>query len=176
MRHAWRHKLQRFRLEWPFCLFLFCDRAEKAISNTKEVILLGDFYCKLAKGSLNGNGKRLTSTFRSLGFCQLIKEATRITAQSATLLDLIATNKERFISKSGVLNACLSDHDLVYCIRKMNCKRSAGQTKSYRDYARYNSSAFCKPTRDRLGEANEFDFGYLENTDNMDTDNADTDT
>ena len=104
----------------------FEDSVEKAISNNKEVILLGDFNCNLAKGSLNGNGKRLTSTFRSLGFCQLIKEATRITAQSATLLDLIATNKERFISKSGVLNACLSDHDLVYCIRKMNCKRSAG--------------------------------------------------
>ena len=26
MRHAWRHKLQRFRLEWLFCLFLFCGR------------------------------------------------------------------------------------------------------------------------------------------------------
>ena len=25
MRHAWRHKLQRFRLEWPFWLFLFCE-------------------------------------------------------------------------------------------------------------------------------------------------------
>ena len=29
MRHAWRHKLQRFRLEWPFCLFLFCDCVHK---------------------------------------------------------------------------------------------------------------------------------------------------
>ena len=28
MRHAWRHKLQRFRLEWPFCLFLFCGDGE----------------------------------------------------------------------------------------------------------------------------------------------------
>ena len=28
MRHAWRHKLQRFRLEWPFCLFLFCGWGE----------------------------------------------------------------------------------------------------------------------------------------------------
>ena len=125
----------------------FEDSAEKAISNNKEVILLGDFNCNLTKSSLNGNGKRLTSTLRSLGFCQLIKEATRITAQSATLLDLIATNYERFISKSGVLNACLSDHDLVYCIRKMNCKRSSGQTKSFRNYARYNSSAFCDDLR-----------------------------
>ncbi|CAB4026053.1 Hypothetical predicted protein [Paramuricea clavata] len=125
----------------------FEDSAEKAISNNKEVILLGDFNCNLAKGSLNGNGKRLTSTLRSLGFCQLIKEVTRITAWSATLLDLIATNNERFISKSGVLNACLSDHDLVYCIRKMNCKRSSGQTKSFRNYVRYNSSAFCNDLR-----------------------------
>ncbi len=41
------------------------------------------------------------------------------------------------------INACLSDHDLVYCIRKMNCKRSPGQTKSVRNDARYNSLAFC---------------------------------
>jgi hypothetical protein len=123
------------------------DSAERAISNNKEVILLGNFNCNLAKGSLNGNGKRLTSALRSLGFCQLIKGVTRVIAWFATLLDLIATNNERFISKSGVLNACLSDHDLVYCIRKMNCKRSSGQAKSFGNYARYNRSAFCNDLR-----------------------------
>ena len=58
----------------------------------------------------------------------------------------ISNNKE-VISKSGVRNACLSDHDLIYCIRKMNCKQSIGQTKSFRNYARYNSSAFFNDLR-----------------------------
>ena len=34
MRHAWRHKLQRFRLEWPFCLFLFCAPSVGADTST----------------------------------------------------------------------------------------------------------------------------------------------
>ena len=60
------------------------DSVEKAMSNDKEVILLGDFNCNLVRTSLSDNGKRLISTLRSLGFCQLIKEPTRVTAQSAT--------------------------------------------------------------------------------------------
>ena len=58
----------------------FEDSVEKAMSNHKEVILLGDFNCNLVRTSLSDNGKRLISTLRSLGFCQLIKEPTRVTA------------------------------------------------------------------------------------------------
>ena len=54
----------------------------------------------------------ILSTLRSLVFCQLIKEPTRVTAQSATLMGMIAMNNEKLISKSGVFNATLSDHDL----------------------------------------------------------------
>ena len=66
----------------------------------------------LARNLLSDSVKRIISTLKSLRLCQLIKEPTKVTAQAATLLDLIATNYERFICKSGVFNASLSDHNL----------------------------------------------------------------
>ena len=37
----------------------------------------------------------------------------------------------------------LSDHELVYCVRKINCKKFPAQTKLFRNYAKYNNEAFC---------------------------------
>ena len=74
-----------------------------------EVILLRD--CNLARTLLSDSGKQLISTLKRLVLCQLIREPTKVAAQAATLLDLIATNYERFIGKSGVFNASQSDHD-----------------------------------------------------------------
>ena len=48
---------------------------------------------------------------------QVIKEATRTTAETNTLIDHIVTNKEDNIVDSGIIPCGISDHDLVYIIR-----------------------------------------------------------
>ena len=52
------------------------------------------------------------------GFRQMINEPTRETLDISTLIDHVATNTSANIVDSGVLKISLSDHYLVYCIRK----------------------------------------------------------
>ena len=58
---------------------------------------------------------------------QLIKEPTRVTAKSQTLIDVFITNKEDNISHSGVYTLSIGDHNLIYAVRKTGLPR--GQPK-----------------------------------------------
>ena len=59
----------------------------------------------------------------SLHLSQLIKSPTRVQAKSSTLIDHIYASQEHHVIKSGVLEVGLSDHSLIYMVRK------TGQTK-----------------------------------------------
>ena len=50
---------------------------------------------------------------------QIIEEPTRVTLDGSTLIDHIATTNCNNIVESGVLKISLSDHYLVYCVRKL---------------------------------------------------------
>jgi len=56
--------------------------------------------------------------YESFGLTQLISEPTRETEQTSTLIDYIAVSNVRNISKSGVVRTAISDHYLVYTVRK----------------------------------------------------------
>ena len=100
------------------------DKLEKALAfpdkEGKETILLGDTNCDLAKKSsdqaLDNNAKHISSFYELFSFKQLIMEPTRVTLDTATVIDHVP----RKIMKSGVLEVSLSDHYMVYCIRKFN--------------------------------------------------------
>ena len=49
---------------------------------------------------------------------QLIKEPTRVTNTSSSLVDLILTNQPNNISNSGVIDLGISDHSLIYAVKK----------------------------------------------------------
>ena len=114
----------------------------------KEIILLGDTNCDFAKKSTDqtpdNNTKHISSLYELFSFKQLIEEPTRVTLDTATIIDDIATTSPRNIIKSGVLEVSLSDHYMVYCIRKFNGAVEKGATlidKDLRDLMR---------TRDKL--------------------------
>ena len=52
------------------------------------------------------------------GLEQMINEPTRITDKSSTLIDLCITNSPANVVNSGVLHLSISDHSLVYMVRK----------------------------------------------------------
>ena len=68
------------------------------------------------------------------GFTQLITKPTRITKDTQTLIDIIATNSVENISHVDVIAKSLIDLDMVVCVRKMNHKRFLPNTIRYRDY------------------------------------------
>ena len=49
---------------------------------------------------------------------QIITEPTRIGMNSSTLRDDIYSNNTSYIKQSGVIRLGLSDHDLIYIVRK----------------------------------------------------------
>ena len=90
----------------------------------KEIILLGDTNCdfaiKAASQTSDTNAKHLRRIYNLLSFTQLIEEPTRVTCETATLIDHIATTCPINVSESGILKIAMSDHYMVYFIRKLN--------------------------------------------------------
>ena len=80
------------------------------------MILLGDTNCDLFKDS--NNMGHLIDIYDNFGFRQLIKDTTRETLTTKTLIQHIATTQFNNIVESGVCKINISDHYLVYCVRK----------------------------------------------------------
>ena len=58
-------------------------------------------------------------------------EATRVTTTSKTLIGVILVNRPECWIKSGTLKLGISDHDLIYILRKQSLPRAeAGLIKS----------------------------------------------
>ena len=109
---------------------------------------MGDLNCDLlAKRSIPTECKHLKSLFRFLNFSQLITKLTGIAQTSKTLLDLIAMTCPQNISGSGVISSNLSDHEMVFCVRKLNWMTAPAQTKVFRNYANYDPMKFCQELR-----------------------------
>ena len=58
----------------------------------------------------------------SFGFKQLIDKPTKETIKTKTLIDNAATTQPGSIAETGICKVCVSDHYLVYCVRKFRNK------------------------------------------------------
>ena len=88
----------------------------------KEFILLGDMNCDLLSETIS-TSKHLVHMYNTYGLTQVIKEATRTTAETNTLTYHIVTKKKDNISDSGIIPCGISDYDLV-CIIYQACQAS----------------------------------------------------
>ena len=121
-------------------------------SEDKETILLGDTNCDFSNKTpessrinLPNNINRLADLYKSFGLTQLISEPTRETIDTYTIVDHIAVNVECNIIESGVLKLALSDHYLVYAIRKFRgnipCNHKMIKTRQMKNF---NEELFLK--------------------------------
>ena len=92
-----------------------------AIAEEKETIIMGDLDCKYQK---DADHKSIKNVVAGYGFKQQIKEPTRITSETRTLIDIIASTHPGNVKSSVVLGSSLRDHDVVAIIRKINCQRT----------------------------------------------------
>ena len=112
----------------PFETF---DKLEQVLrffeAEGKEIILLGDTNCDFStetagtnqsKSPVPGHIKRLKDLYQSFGLKQLITEPTRETENTSTIIDHIAVSNANNIVESGVFKAAISDHHIVYSVRK----------------------------------------------------------
>ena len=119
------------------------------------MILLGDTNCDLfanhsstepnSANSLPAHSKRLIEIYDLVGFQQLIDKATRVTLTSKTLIDHIATTNKSNIVVSDVKEISLSDHFLVYCVRKFRgASKKQHKNISTRQMKNFSEEDFLK--------------------------------
>ena len=97
------------------------DRLDKFISEIaeegKEFIITGDMNCDIFKPKDNDT-KHLKKVYADHHLTLVIADPTRVTSDTRTLIDHIATNKPEHISKSGVIACGISDHELMDVLNK----------------------------------------------------------
>ena len=120
-----------------------------------SVKLLIEHYSQFGLGTIimedlnfDINDERKASTIYELELIfqlkQLIKQSTRVTSRSATLIDLIFTNMEENHIDSGVLQMSISDHLSTYTtlsFRQTN-KPHSHKEKHSRIFKQFNESLF----------------------------------
>ena len=113
-----------------------------SVCSDKEILVLGDLNCDLAAKTLSSDTKELCKSFNIYQFKQLIKEFTRIAENSSTLLDLVFTTDSVKITDSGVIDCSISDHTLVYVVRRAKIPKGQIKTIRYRSFRTYSAEQF----------------------------------
>ena len=103
-----------------------------------EYFLLGDLNIDYLSTNNSPNRNKITEIFDIYGLEQMISEPTRITDKSSTLIDLCITNSPVNVVISGVLHLSISDHSLVYMVRKAHYKRNTVEVRSLKNVNREN--------------------------------------
>ncbi len=95
-------------------LDFFNDFLRKADDENKDIVITGDFNCNFLATEYNEHTAKLDNLLTEYQLQQNIKDPTRITPTSKTLLDIIITKMDDTKTiDSGVLHLGISDHSLV---------------------------------------------------------------
>ena len=114
----------------------FSDAVISALSLNHDVHVLGDLNCNLLNPQHHGS-------LAVMNFCsifnltQVIKQPTRITETSETLIDVFLGSNTSLIREAKVVPAPFSDHDLVFIslgLKKKPSKPVYVTTRSYKDF------------------------------------------
>ena len=75
-------------------------------------------------------------------FEQQIKEPTRVTENTSTLIDLAFTNKAEIMVRAQAHHVGISDHSLICITRKLSIPRGEPKMINTRQYKGYNKNNF----------------------------------
>ena len=79
------------------------------------------------------------------GIKQLIESPTRITCSSSSIIDHILASFPDRVTQRGILNVRLSDHQLIYCTRKITrIKRGGHKQIKSRSFKNYTTDGYEK--------------------------------
>ena len=104
---------------------------------------MGDINCDFDAPSDNDT-RHLRNILNSFGYNQLIKDPTRTTKKTSTIIDHIITNRPDVVSSCGVRPCDISDHDALFLIRNARAPKLKVPPKiiNVRNYKRFNLEGF----------------------------------
>ena len=93
------------------------------LNTTKnEVYILGDLNINLSTNNKQPSSpllKQYKDFLCTYGLKQLVKSPTRITCSSSSIIDHVITNSNEKVSECGVIDIGISDHEMIFCTRKL---------------------------------------------------------
>jgi len=101
---------------------------------------MGDLNCDLL--SNNTSDRQLRSACELFQLNQLIDGPTRITQHSRTLIDVVLTNTPDRIVQSGVIHIVISDHSLIYAVRKVAVPTNNKHNITFRSFKNFDENDF----------------------------------
>ena len=113
----------------------FNESVKDIINEKKEVIVMGDFNVDYHRKNCNKNFKDI---MKVNCFKQMITSSTRITEDTSTLIDLLFVNKPSNFPTANVIATSLSDHEIIFCSRKINTHKHPNRTIKCRNYRVYD--------------------------------------
>ena len=132
--------------------------------DASEFYFLGDFNINTLQNGRNilrikksvpkneqfsGLQKQYIEFCSAFGLKQVIVEPTRITCGTSTLIDHILTNCAVKISQSGVIEVGLSDHQMIFCTRKIwRMKYNTHKQIKFRSFKNYTKEQYGNLLRD----------------------------
>ena len=98
------------------------------VDDEKKLHMFGDLNGDMLNDPPDQPTKSLKSIYKLYQLCQLIKEGTRITNTSSSLLDHYLTTAPEKITLSGVPHTGISHHSFIFGIRKI-CRTRKAEAK-----------------------------------------------
>ena len=106
--------------------------------------MAGDLNCNY---NIKSDNKVLKDIIQLNGFNQVIRESTRVTQDTSTLMGVVLTNDVSKVLKTVVTNVSLSDHELTGVIRRMHCVTYKPRKVRYRYYSQCDMTALKSELR-----------------------------
>ena len=121
----------------------FTEKLDSVISistnENKESLIIGDINCDYL---VPNDHKEIKDIFKFNGFKQVIKDPTRITTSSRTLIDIAATTHANRIDETIVMGNSISDHELIGIVRKLHLQKYQPRKIISRDYSKFNEQLY----------------------------------
>ena len=102
-----------------------------------ESNILGDINCDMMVVTPANETRHLIELCELFQYTQLIKEPTRVTSSTKSLIDLFLTNELVKFATSGVSPIGCSDHSLISACCKLTCPRSIPRIIESRQYQNF---------------------------------------
>ena len=126
----------------------FQDVIDTIDAENLEFYLLGDINCDSLAETPDNRTKKLLNISTIYNLSQIISQPTRITKASKTLIDLCFTNHPDKVRLSGTHSLGISDHSLIYLIRKSNCQViNTNFPVAMRQFKNFNDEEFLNDLR-----------------------------
>lgn len=140
----------------------FVEKWLNETASSKEFILCGDFNIDML--SQSSYCRRLQNICDENGVNLLVKSPTRITQESATLIDLCATNINKHkISCNVLTDDQISDHCILEICLKGRCEQKVIKNRKIRVWQNYDVPKLWKSLENSLHEWNEMENSDIDN-------------